>query len=117
MLRSPRSGKRGRPGASNKASSLNQLDRDEFAAAGAREPMFNAPAVVVTLCAVLIGLYVLQRLFLDDAGLGRLALTRDAVVQGHWETLLTSQFLHGSWPHVLLNSVGLFAFAPSRRPR
>lgn len=74
--------------------------------------MFNAPAVVVTLCAVLIGLYVLQRLFLDDAGLGRLALTRDAVVQGHWETLLTSQFLHGSWPHVLLNSVGLFAFGP-----
>ena len=24
----------------------------------------------------------------------------------------TSQFLHGSWPHVLLNSVGLFAFGP-----
>jgi len=33
-------------------------------------------------------------------------------MSGRWQTLLTSLFLHGSWPHVLMNSVAALAFGP-----
>jgi len=81
----------------------------------AREPMFNAPWTIVVLCVGLIALYAGQSFALDDANHqppAALALTAAALAAGHWETLFTSMFLHGSWPHVLMNSVAALAFGP-----
>lgn len=77
-----------------------------------REPMFNAPWTIVVLCVGLIALYAAQIFALNDATLGALALTPAQLAAGHWQTLVTSMFLHGSWPHVLMNSVAALAFGP-----
>ena len=78
----------------------------------AREPMFNAPWTIVVLCVGLIALYAVQVFTVNDATLGALALTPAALAAGHWQTLVTSLFLHGNWPHVLMNSVAALAFGP-----
>ena len=78
----------------------------------AREPMFNAPWTIVVLCVGLIALYAVQVFTVNDAMLAELALTPAALAAGHWQTLVTSLFLHGSWPHVLMNSVAALAFGP-----
>ena len=77
-----------------------------------REPMFNAPWTIVVLCLGLIVLYAAQSLWMSQAALGSLALTPKALAAGRWQTLITSLFLHGSWPHVLMNSVAALAFGP-----
>ncbi len=74
--------------------------------------MFNAPWTIVVLCVGLVALYAVQTLTVNDAVLGALALTPAALAAGHWQTLLSSLFLHGSWPHVLMNSVAALAFGP-----
>ena len=74
--------------------------------------MFNAPWTIVALCVGLIALYELQRLFLTDALAEAYGVSAQALLAGRWQTLLTSLFLHGSWPHVLLNSVAALAFGP-----
>ena len=116
-----------------------------------REPMFNAPVVVLGVIAVLIGIYaafnwasapiqdnvirnyafipgrltiaiwphrlidLLSRANTDPAALQQARQIRELhVLTGGpkpW-TLLTYAFLHGSWTHVLLNSVWLIAFGP-----
>jgi membrane associated rhomboid family serine protease len=81
-----------------------------------REPVFTAPWTIVALSAGLVALYAAQTLLLTDAGFQRLALSPPAVETGHWLGLVTSLFLHGSWPHVLMNSVALLAFgSPAAR--
>jgi membrane associated rhomboid family serine protease len=77
-----------------------------------REPMFNAPWTVVALCVGLIVLYELQTLFLSDAQTEAYGVSARALMSGRWQTLLTSLFLHGGWPHVLMNSVAALAFGP-----
>jgi membrane associated rhomboid family serine protease len=77
--------------------------------------MFNAPWTIVVLCVGLVALYAVQAFALDDAHgqpPAALTLTGAALAAGHWETLVTSLFLHGSWPHVLMNSVAALAFGP-----
>jgi membrane associated rhomboid family serine protease len=74
--------------------------------------MFNAPWTIVVLCVGLIALYAVQAFALSDAALGTLALTPAQLAAGHWQVLLTSMFLHGSWPHVLMNAVAALAFGP-----
>jgi membrane associated rhomboid family serine protease len=116
-----------------------------------REPMFDAPVVVLGLIAVLIGVYaaynwapqaiqdgvirdyafipgrltiaiqpdrlidLLTRANTDPAALQQARQIRELhVLSGGakpW-TVLTYAFLHGSWTHVLLNSVWLVAFGP-----
>jgi membrane associated rhomboid family serine protease len=116
-----------------------------------REPMFNAPIVVLGLIAVLIGVYaafnwapvaiqdrvirdyafipgrltiaiwphrlvdLLHRVNTDPAALQQARQIRELQVLGGgakpW-TLLTYAFLHGSWTHVLLNTIWLVAFGP-----
>jgi membrane associated rhomboid family serine protease len=116
-----------------------------------REPMFNAPVVVLGLIAVLIGVYaafhwasapvqdriirnyafipgrltiaiwpdrlvdLLSRANMDQAALQQLREIRELQVLGGgvkpW-TVLTYAFLHGSWTHVLLNTIWLVAFGP-----
>ena len=119
--------------------------------AAPREPVFNAPAVVVGLAALLVALYaafswagpetqdliirnggfvpgrltvsiwpaqainLMIRARTDPAALEQVLAMRDlhALSGGPkpW-TLVTYAFLHGAWPHVLLNSVWLLAFGP-----
>jgi membrane associated rhomboid family serine protease len=116
-----------------------------------REPMFNAPIVVLGLIAVLIGVYavfnwapvavqdriirdyafipgrltiaiwpdrlvdLINRVNTDPAALQQARQIRELQVLGGgpkpW-TLLTYAFLHGSWTHVLLNTIWLVAFGP-----
>jgi membrane associated rhomboid family serine protease len=116
-----------------------------------REPMFNAPAVVVVLVVVLLAIHaamssapdaIQDRVIRDFAFVpGRLTIAiwperlvdllgransdptalheAQAIRELHvlsggakpW-TLLTYAFLHGSWTHVLLNTVWLVAFGP-----
>jgi membrane associated rhomboid family serine protease len=116
-----------------------------------REPMFNAPAVVVVLIIVLLAIHASlswapdatqdtvirdfafipgrltiaiwpERLvdLLDRANSDPTALQQaQAIRELHllsggakpW-TLLTYAFLHGSWTHVLLNTIWLVAFGP-----
>ena len=81
----------------------------------AREPMFNAPWTIVVLCVGLIALYAGQSFVLNDATgqpPAALELTPASLAAGHWETLVTSMFLHGGWPHVLMNAVAALAFGP-----
>jgi membrane associated rhomboid family serine protease len=116
-----------------------------------REPMFNAPGVVLGLVAILIGIYaaynwapeavqdkvirdyafipgrltiglwpdrlidLINRANSDPAALQQARQIRELHVLGGglkpW-TLMTYAFLHGSWTHVLLNTVWLVAFGP-----
>jgi membrane associated rhomboid family serine protease len=116
-----------------------------------REPMFNAPAVVIILTVILLAIQaalnsapdsVQDRVIRDFAFIpGRLTIAiwpqrlidlldransdPTALEQARemrelrvlsggtkpW-TLLTYAFLHGSWTHVLLNSIWLIAFGP-----
>ncbi len=79
-----------------------------------REPLFNAPALVFLIPAILIVLYALQSLLgpqdqenlIDSFALNPLLLR-----QGDYHLLITHLFLHGSWLHVLMNSAFCFAFA------
>jgi membrane associated rhomboid family serine protease len=81
-----------------------------------RERMFNAPWMIVSLPVLLIALYALQSVTFGDAELAQWGLTSTSLADGRWQTLLTSLFLHGSWPHVLMNSVAILAFgAPAAR--
>lgn len=78
----------------------------------ARERAFNAPWTIVALPALLIGLYAVQAMAMSRPLEEHWALTSAALRAGRWQTLLTSLFLHGSWPHVLMNSVAILAFGP-----
>jgi membrane associated rhomboid family serine protease len=130
---------------------LTIMDRVPGGPSPRHEPMFNAPAVVVSLAIVFIAIYAgfdwtrphVQDLVLDDlafvpgrltvwlwpaeaikllvraktdpAALEQVQAMRDLhVFSGGpklW-TLLTYAFLHGSWTHVLLNTIWLVAFGP-----
>ena len=85
---------------------------DGWDAPPAREPMFNAPWTIVALGAALIALYGVQSLLMTDSQVEAWGVTPEALASGRWQTLLTSLFLHGSWPHVLMNSVAIIAFGP-----
>jgi membrane associated rhomboid family serine protease len=92
---------------------LDQPKIDGWQAPPAREPLFNAPWTIVALGAGLIALYGLQSVLTSpNQAAADWGLTPAALAAGRWQTLITSLFLHGSWPHVLLNSVAIVAFGP-----
>ena len=79
-----------------------------------REPAFNLPWPVAVLAVVLIGAHAAR------LGLGMspdaFALTRSDLLHGAVAPLFTYILVHGSWPHVLLNSLFCVAFgAPVAR--
>ena len=85
-------------------------------AALAREPMFRAPGAAILLVALLIGAYGLQRLAGSDAVIEQYAFSPARLSAGGWGGLLTALFVHGNWPHVLMNTLGALAFgAPVAR--
>jgi membrane associated rhomboid family serine protease len=79
-----------------------------------REPAFNLPWPVAVLAALLVGAHVAR------VGLGvtpdAFALTRSDLANGAIAPLFTYMLVHGSWAHVLLNSLFCVAFgAPVAR--
>ncbi len=127
------------------------MDGTPSSAGPKKEPIFDAPRVVVGLAVLLIGLFALfhwMRPEIQDAIIrdyafvpGRLTVSIwpgraiDLLIQANSDpsalgqaramrelhalgggakpwTLLTYAFLHGSWTHVLLNTIWLMAFGP-----
>ena len=79
-----------------------------------KEPMFNAPWPAVAIAGVILLSYGVQSQA-SDQGLG-LALFPDRVMAGQPAGLLTSLFLHGGWPHAVMNAAFALAFgAPVAR--
>ncbi|WP_309090917.1 rhomboid family intramembrane serine protease [Phenylobacterium sp.] len=74
------------------------------------EPIFNAPWVVLLLTAALIGAYAIQSRYPLDAVAMSYAFSPALLDEGHWERLFTALFLHGNWPHVLMNAGFCLAF-------
>jgi len=88
-----------------------------------REPIFNVPAVVTVLLAVLVAIH-LGRSFLDPATGEWLVLALAFVPDryfGHasqwpggivsaWTSPLTHMLVHGDWTHLALNAASLLAF-------
>jgi membrane associated rhomboid family serine protease len=80
-----------------------------------REPLFNAPWTAVALSGLLIVCFLGQGL-LSDAQFYDWTLRPAAVLAGNPTGLFTSLFLHGGWPHVLMNAAFCLAFgAPVAR--
>lgn len=80
----------------------------------ARQPVFNAPWPVTALVALLVGAHAIR--VLGDGPADRFALTSADLAAGRLGGLVTYQFVHASWAHVLVNSAFVLAFgAPVAR--
>jgi len=87
------------------------LDRDEPLGAQ-REPVFNAPWPAVAVVLAIVGGYGLQTLGPMEPVILRWGFSPiGSFATGHWETLVTAIFLHGGWPHALMNAAFGLAFA------
>jgi membrane associated rhomboid family serine protease len=75
-----------------------------------REPLVNAPWPALLLALSLVALYAVQASVGGVGAIERFALVPVFVGAGDRMGLLTHLFLHGGWPHVLLNALGLLAF-------
>lgn len=76
----------------------------------APEPAFNAPWIVVLLAVVLVAGYAVQSRFPLDAVAFSYAFSPSLMGEGEWRRLFTSTFMHGNWPHVLMNAALTLAF-------
>lgn len=96
------------------AAGSRQGDPQEPDQASAPGPLVNAPWPVVTVIALIVAIYALQR---QLPGLVELfSFSPQRMLAGRVEGLVTSQFLHGSWAHALMNSAFILAFgAPVAR--
>ena len=80
----------------------------------ARQPIFNAPRTVVALVAILVGAHAV-RVFAGGSA-DQFALTSADLAARRLDGLVTYQFVHASWAHVLVNSAFILAFgAPVAR--
>jgi len=87
----------------------------------ARQPALQAPAIVLWLIALLLAAHGARTLLLDPAASTDIIIAyafipvRYAFPGDLWEKaipFLSHVFLHGDWPHVILNSLWLLAFGP-----
>jgi membrane associated rhomboid family serine protease len=80
--------------------------------ARAHEPVFSAPWPAVAIAALIVIGYALQLQASDpDQLIAAFALTPAQLMQGRAGELVTHMFLHGNWPHALLNAAGALIFA------
>lgn len=81
---------------------------DEPGLPSPHEPIVNAPWPVVVLTMSIIVLYLLQTgvPFVVEV----LAFSPARLLDGHFIGLVSSQFLHGSWSHALMNAAFVLAF-------
>jgi membrane associated rhomboid family serine protease len=73
-----------------------------------REPAINLPWPVGLLILVLIGAHAAR--VLTGGDVDRFALTSTDLDNGRFAGLITHQFVHGSWTHVLMNAAFVLAF-------
>jgi len=79
-----------------------------------RQPIFNAPWTVMALVAALVGAHALR--VLGGGSADHFALTSANLAARRLSGLVTYQFVHASWAHVLVNSAFVLAFgAPVAR--
>jgi len=80
-----------------------------------REPILNAPWPAAALALAMIGCFLLQEAVGPKVWIAYAFAPVLLGTDGSW-TMLTTQFLHGGWPHLLMNAVGALAFgAPVAR--
>ena len=80
----------------------------------AKEPIFNIPFLPMLVAVGLIALYAVQGDVNQAANI--LGFRPTDLGQGHYTGLATHMIVHGSWMHVIMNSVGIIAFgAPVAR--
>jgi membrane associated rhomboid family serine protease len=75
-----------------------------------REPVFQSPWTVVGLIGFILACFLAQGWFGLDATANTWGFSPAALDHGHWATLVSAIFLHGSWAHVLVNSAFILAF-------
>lgn len=76
-----------------------------------REPVFNNGAwPVLVLVGAIVGGYALQSRVDVNVIAAAFAFTPDAFETGRWWTLVSSLFIHGNWPHALMNAAFILAF-------
>src|SRR4051812_692328 len=81
-----------------------------------REPMFNAPWPVTVVVVAIVGAYALQVLWGADAAVDRFGLHPALLWRGDFGALIAMLFLHGGWPHAIMNALAALAFgAPVAR--
>ncbi len=73
-----------------------------------REPIINAPGAVASLVVLLVATHAAR--LVAGVGVDRFAFSAVDLAQGRWAALVTYQFVHGSWAHVLMNSAFTLAF-------
>jgi membrane associated rhomboid family serine protease len=81
--------------------------------ASSREPMFNAPGISLAVIALLGIAYGVQVLLLTPDAVAALALSRPALAEGRWWTLISHVFLHANLVHLLMNAGAALAFGPA----
>lgn len=75
-----------------------------------REPLFNAPWPALLLVAIIVGGFALQTLGPYESLVLSYAFSPAHLSEGAWGSLVTSLFLHGNWPHALMNAAFALAF-------
>lgn len=75
-----------------------------------REPLFRAPWPVLALVGVIMAAYAMQSAIGTDAVAAGLGFSPAGLAQGRIAPLIVSLFLHGGWPHALVNSAFILAF-------
>jgi membrane associated rhomboid family serine protease len=77
----------------------------------ARQPIFNAPWPAVALAAIIVGGFALQTVLPFEPVIQAFAFRASDLEAGREQTLITALFLHGGWPHALMNAAFALAFA------
>jgi membrane associated rhomboid family serine protease len=75
-----------------------------------REPLFRAPWTVLALLAVILAAFAVQHAIGVIPLANQYGFAPASLGQGRFAPLVLSLFLHGSWPHALINSAFILAF-------
>jgi len=92
-----------------------------LAASGGRppqvEPVFRAPWPPLAISALILVCYLGQTQAAEPVALmQRFGFSPSDMAHGRWGGLITALFVHGNWPHAILNALGALAFgAPVAR--
>jgi membrane associated rhomboid family serine protease len=86
------------------------MSNEPLPSRGAREPILNAPWPAMVLVVRIVGGYAVQGLVPQQLVFAW-AFSPAALAEGRAATLLSALFLHGGWPHALMNAAFGLAFA------
>jgi membrane associated rhomboid family serine protease len=72
----------------------------------------RSPVATIAIIAINFGVFILELIGGDQFVMQWSEIPADVVAGHHWITLLTSQFMHAGWMHIIGNMVFLHAFGP-----